>query len=206
MSEAGPETERLLAEKVAIRDEMINLLHTWAAIENRLANLLREIIGDKTGEVAFAIYFAPSSMEVRFQIVDSAMRALVDEKSHADFYVAWNRILSSIQRGKNMRNAVAHGAIGTAYVNGSNHVRLLPPIFDFKRLIPKKRGQTPGYGSNELRQSTEALSKKLKSLDLVSEWLAATKAGDLVASKKIFAELETHLQTLAGEQPQPSKA
>jgi hypothetical protein len=141
----SPETKRLFEEQAAIREAMLNLLHTWASIECRLATILHDIINDKTGEIAFAIYFTPSSMEVRFQIVDSAMKALFDETRYAAFYAAWARLLNSIQRSKNLRNAVAHGAIGTAFVNGKNHVRLLPPIFDFRRMKPKRKNQIPQH-------------------------------------------------------------
>ena len=55
------ERQKLSADRAAIREAMVDLLHTWAAVENRFAALLRNIINDQPGDIAFAIYFTPSS-------------------------------------------------------------------------------------------------------------------------------------------------
>jgi hypothetical protein len=181
---------------------MLALLHIWANVENRFATLLHNVIKDSSGEIAFAIFFAPSSMEIRFKIGDSALKASLEGQDHSDFLCLWARLYNSIQQSKDIRNAVAHGAIGSYSSNNRNHIRLLPPIFDFGRLLPKiRKRQLPGYSSNDIRQSKEKMKRMLKMLDLVSAWVIANQAGDVSTSQEKLAALKDHLPTAT---PQPS--
>ena len=67
-----PDAKRLFKERDELRNAIVDTLHTWAAVETHLATFLANILMDKPGELAFAIYFAPTNLETRFKLVDAA--------------------------------------------------------------------------------------------------------------------------------------
>ena len=204
-----PKEQRL--EFRRLREAILELLHTWADIETHFSVLLGEILGDvpRAPLLASAIYFAPSGIDARFRIVDGALTVAIRELDARDHVAAlWARLLVSLNRSKNVRNAVAHGQISLIIGNRKrrSQARLLPPAGDIFRLDEKiQRRQLPGLSSNDLRQSARKAYNLAEAVGEITRWLAAARRSDTDTSREILAGLEDRLRTSDPQQGAPKK-
>ena len=187
------DVKRMIAETQALRDAVSEMILAWSAIESQFSLVLRNVLNDDSGAYAFAIYYAPSGSEVRIKIVDAAFDTLAGAfPAHYERITSvWERMLDRVYDVKLTRNAVAHGAISTFFRFGKNHVRLMPQIFDWRRIAPAVANeQVPGLASNDIKQSIAKIRAMTEVLTQFIVMSSALRAGDETTSLKILAQLE----------------
>ena len=147
-----------------------------------LARLLGAILNDPSNAMASAIYFAPSNTETRIAIVSAALRMKLGGLPHfSEIESAWTRFINSLNRRKQVRNKVAHGAIVTIAMKGKNHVRLTAPMFDFFRNYPRAKGQIPGLSGHDIDAAAKEVFALVKQLDI---WSQIAVTGDATLLEK----------------------
>jgi hypothetical protein len=149
---------KMRIEVNAMRDAIVDLLSSWATLENSLAFLLSMMTAQKGTpgwQMGLAIYFAPNNLETRIKIVDVALREWFrGANGEKKALSTWATISNAINRLKHTRNAVAHGAThihGKGGKKGSKmYVRLSAPMTDINRLLKR---DIPGLSVTDLLQS-----------------------------------------------------
>lgn len=123
----------------------------FSSLESALSLLLHSILNAK-GEVAFAIYYSPTSFDARAEIVGNALFQIAVENPKLGTLVdIWQQVGKKIDRVRRLRNAIAHGSVSTLLINGKQYVRLSPPIFDVIRLgRTVDKGQVPGLSTHDI--------------------------------------------------------
>jgi hypothetical protein len=159
-----------LSEQTAIRLGVADLTFAWASVENAMVMLLADLIGHPSGHLASAIFFAPTGIEARTKLVDSALKCRTKlacarmpsgTEIEALLIKEWDSIMAQLNRLRKTRNKVAHGEMtifsGTA--DSPGYARLTAPILkmDDGREEALLKGQKPGLGSNELATSVAAV-------------------------------------------------
>jgi hypothetical protein len=193
--EHDQERKKIAAEYQAIREAMLDLMFSWAGLENTLSILLGKIIRDPSNNLASAIYFAPSNTETRLNIIGSVLKMAIGGSPHYETKIApaWKRFTNSFGGRKSVRNQVAHGQITTMGVKGKNHARLTSPLFDFGRIGgPLSRGNLAGLSSNDIRQSAVAIRKLTDEVDNWMKIVDAIYAGNEKALLDTLAKLPTN--------------
>ena len=130
----------------------------WAEIENAFVFLFRMVLHHHTMAIASAIWFAPTNLETRINIVDQALReAIFESERETEILAVWVPIMNSLNRLKATRNKVAHGQLVTHRRNGKSYVRLTAPLLNravFRQ--SRSRKQLPGVSAADLEQSAIA--------------------------------------------------
>jgi hypothetical protein len=212
MTEPDPEmVAKLQAEHKALQEGILEITAAWAAIETDMAGLLRDILADPTGDVAFAIYFSPASSEVRFRIVDAGYCGLMGETrlKASDFerlIAPWRVFMDKLNRAKELRNAVAHGTIGTIGAYGKTHVRLVPPIFNFRRIFPSvQKRQLAGLSGHDITTGAKNMWSISEKAALFGAIARARHGSDDEALRKAILAAEASLMTSAPQPAAPKK-
>ena len=73
--------EKIGREERALKEAAADLFIAWSEIESRMAQLLNQVIHDP--EIAYRIYFAPTSAETRFKIVDVCVDSAFENSKRA---------------------------------------------------------------------------------------------------------------------------
>jgi hypothetical protein len=205
---------KMAADTKAIREGIVQITLAWAAVEGSMSLLLREVLGDASGEIAFAIYYSPASAEVRFKIVDAAFCELMgqSELKPAEFRVLmepWMTLYGRLNNLKEFRNATAHGSISTFARFEKNYVRLMPPIFDFRRIVPSVRNrQIPGLSAHDVTVGATAIWEIIPKIGLFFPIARARRERDDATLQKTLAQAAASLtipapQPVARKQPKP---
>jgi hypothetical protein len=204
--------EKIGREERALKEAAADLFIAWSEIESRMAQLLNQVIHDP--EIAYRIYFAPTSAETRFKIVDVCVDSAFENSERAVKIAAlWCRFRSKLGKLKDMRNNVAHGSIGHIGTPRKIHVRWTPPKFDIMKDRPKNKtarfGMLPlsGISAHDIVQSTKSMKKAIHQLWDFQDILAAIEPDDDFAVQRIIRELERDLPPSAAQSArQPQKA
>jgi hypothetical protein len=196
------ELDRLAKQRSEIERAILAIVSEWASLENSLALLLGACLDSPFG-IALPIYYAPSNTETRIKIVDAAFRHRFSTPAgHEHVMPLWETFLLRLGRNKDARNSAIHGQIATVFINGRNHVRHTPLMWDFERHRKGiKPRQLPGKSGADLKGCAEALRARCGDADLFSRLLSAP-----ATSPQTFRELEARLKKAAPPQGGPTPA
>ena len=149
----------------------------WAELELALSALLYEVlrIEPRSSHIAYAIYYSPTSLEARTELVYNALSQLIAEnKGLAAIEPLWKLIHKSICRARKVRNVVAHGTPHTLSIQGKNYARLTSPAFDVLRVGRIiLRGQIPGIAAPDLFAAAKKLTYLMECVDDVNRAITA---------------------------------
>jgi hypothetical protein len=200
----NPETLRRLAEETRrLREGVALITFAWANVENAMAMLLHAILRDDQGRFSSAIYFTPSAIETRFNIVNKAFHELLDgtpvEKELSE---VGSKIFSKLQKLKETRNKVAHGQVVTSgSLNGKNHVRLMHPIFNVQKSREAFRaGQLAGLTASDLEKHLAIVSQLVTRLEVLRSIVDLIHEGDFATWRQKVPELTADLHRATNPQ------
>jgi hypothetical protein len=191
------EIARLDAESARLRDSVAAITFAWAAVENSMTLVLARVIKDPIGDLASAIFFAPSALETRLAIVNSAVREIIHFLSiKTDVEKPWSTIMNRLGRLKETRNKVAHGQQQT-FISPRNrrHIRLMPPLYNVQAARSHPSRQIPGLSANDISGSARSVHKTVKSIDLFQEIVPLIHTREISSLQQRLVALEDSLQS-----------
>ncbi len=141
-----------------------NVTLVWAELENALCLLLGEFLGGTIRhgpkEMASVIFFAPTSLDARIDIVDSGFHVAVRQiPDSAKLIPIWNRMIRRINRNKKTRDLVAHGQIAKFETGELLEYRIVPPVTDPRFTKQVRNTNKPGRSAHELRQAQRSVKE-----------------------------------------------
>lgn len=155
-------TNNTLNDHLKIRDGILRVTISWAALENSMARLLEHIVNRKGISLGYAIYFSVSSADARFSIVDNSIRAVFRESPLDKLVNEWSNLFDSLKNIKKQRNDITHGNICTIAVPNKksikNYARLTPPIFDPNKRVTNTK-QLPGKSAHDIMKIADNISR-----------------------------------------------
>jgi hypothetical protein len=201
-----------------MKEAILNMTQNWAFIENSMASLLNSIISVSNFQFGLAIYFAVSSAEARFNIVDKVIiellekyentRDLISKKDCQRLVEIWKKIYSLLKRVKENRNSITHGNI-QSITRGEHkkvHVRLTPLMFRLDMLNQMGGGQLPGMSIKDIEETNRimhGISYALMRLNMSITYIYAREKDSLLDS---IHEIESHLKNLSAPQKNSRKS
>lgn len=132
-------------------------------------------IEPRSSHVAYALYYSPTSLEARTELVHNALSQLIAENTGlAAIAPLWALTYTKIGRARTIRNAVAHGTPHTLNIHGKNYARLTSPAFDVIRVgrIVSK-GQIPGIAAQDLVDAVARVAHLMECVDDVNRAIVA---------------------------------
>lgn len=147
----------------------------WGEVEERVAEVLAYLLDPATGSSAFAddgmvgfvIYYRPNNTETRFGIVDAVVRLHMDRHvlHRQRLLLCWEKIYSKINKIKERRNTIAHGAVRMVFRHENKPLN--PPqarlTWAWYDLMREKRelvkGQLPGQSIHDLNEIADNFQK-----------------------------------------------
>jgi len=167
-----PTARQLASSHRVLKEAAAELVHAWAELESALAFLFAVMLAKpETGRACLEVFFAPSNMETRIKMVDTALVCLLRESRWKTLILPeWITIQNSLNRSKSMRNEVVHGMRAT--VSSSElptQPRIIPSRFNTARMFDRKSG-TPvtGPGANEIRNSIAAVYNNIDGIRILA--------------------------------------
>lgn len=187
----------MLKEQQDIALGVADVTFAWANLENYMVMVLAQIILDKTTFLASAIYFTPASIDNRVKIVENALKAIVaDTPAEAPLLGKWHSLANRLIRQRKTRNKVAHSHI-TIISGTPSYARLTTPMLkrDPDEDAAMRKGQKPGMGSNELRNSAKATHSVGKEIVRFVSYVKLVQAADYATLLQKLSEAEVAIQT-----------
>jgi len=181
-----------------MREGVADAILAWASLENGSVMLLANLISDREDlHFASAIYFAPTSIDVRTSILNRAFLARFnDELQHRDFRELWGKLVKRIDGKRQKRNIIAHSGIATHFQNDENHVRLMKPIWNSYELVPlSKSGQLPGMSANDVLQISKGIWDLAETLQMFTSAVRSFRIGGAQALSQACLQLKTRFST-----------
>ena len=197
--------------RAAFREAVAETVWAWASIDSYLI-LVLSAATKMTHPMTSTIYFAVSSTESRFRIIDAAISELVLEVPAAiRIRNVWSSWLDKANRLKNTRNKIVHGHVTTMSSGRSTDLRLTPPFWSYQNIRAAQGGATDtrnafnGLSLNDVEAHHRKMNETAKILiglpDLMN--IAYTSPESLPEK---FVELEERLKTMGlqlGDQSPP---
>lgn len=196
---ASPYTGVIPDKAVAEIDDLkhaISEFHSaWTLLENQLSNLLNAILGyDKTKtRMAFAVFYAPTSMETQLTLLDDCLNLLVREHAYDLRIIAiWSAISDRIVKCKKDRNFIAHSSIHVFKDGEEKFARLTSPITNITSWskAPTAHRSWPGYGTRELNAKHQRVIGVSDMVLEYAQFIYALTANDGTSQEK-FQKLES---------------
>lgn len=206
---------RLSQEQTALEKEHADLSNlqlatyrTWVEMEQSLCALLYVILNiqPRSSHIAYAIYFAVTSLEARTDIVHHALTQLISENKGKlrDVEAAWTFVRDSLRGPRTIRNKVAHGAPLTLAIRNKKYARFCPPPFDQVRVGRKiQEGQIPGLTTSEIRRSLKTVNQMINLTDAINRVVDEFHEQHESALRHRLGELKAHLQALQSRSQVP---
>jgi hypothetical protein len=182
-------------ERKRIRNAVMSFHGAFSSLETALSTLLYAILHIPDSQLAYAIYYSPTSFDARAELVNNALIQITTEQSRlADLLPHWKKINDKMQQIRNLRNAVAHSSLLTFSINGKFHTRLSPPAFDVIRVGRKKATrQIPGLSGHDIWQGTRKARWLSERIDDVNRLVTEFRDGNPSLREK-YAALEAGLR------------
>jgi hypothetical protein len=154
MKRRTAEGERLKREHEEIKKAVDHFNAIFAGLEIALSALLYATLNIRKSQVAYAIYYSPTSFDARATLVDNALTQIIsesDELKESELLSLWQCVHANIAPARRLRNALAHGSQITLSIRGKQHARFAPLAFDVIRLgRPMAKRQIPGLTANDI--------------------------------------------------------
>jgi hypothetical protein len=183
-------------EHQRIRDNLAQFYYTFSTLETALSALLYAILNLRDSQIAYAIYYSPTSIDARAEMVHNAVIQIAAErKPLADLLPLWETIYRKTQRVRTLRNAVAHSSQITYGIKNKLYARLSPPAFDVIRVGRKQaQRQIPGLTSNDLWEGIRKIRWLTERVDDVNRLVTEFHDGNPSLLEK-YRALEAGLRT-----------
>jgi hypothetical protein len=185
--------ELLERDHEKLRGAIVAHQRGWAELEIALSALLYEVlrVEPRSSHVAYALYYSPTSLEARTELVHNALIQLIAENPGLTAIAPlWASTYRKIRRARTIRNAVAHGTPHTLSINSKSYARLTSPAFDVIRVgRTASKGQIPGIAAQDL---VDAVTRVARLMECVDDTNRA-----IVAFRDNPSAFEEHLRSLA---------
>ena len=204
MSEADPAISPLaavedtasVAEQDAICIAVAEVALAWANAEDLMVSLLNAIL-DNASKIPAAIYSTPAALDVRIDLVDNALKALLaTSELREPLLKMWRSIVLTLKTLCETRNAVTRGQIVT-YGSGSEaYYRLANTLtrFDDAHDELLRRGKRPGLGPDELKLAAEAVGTVAQQITEFRPYITMLGKGDYTTLARKLEEAEDKAQ------------
>ncbi len=162
--------EQLKKEEDAIKAAVAEFNRVFATLEGSLSGLLYATLNLRNSQVAYAIYFSPTSFDARAELVKNALIQIASENKELQCLIEpWKRIKKNIDSTRNLRNALAHGIQTTFSIGGKRYSRFSPLFSDVTRIGPSlAKRQIPGLGSQDIFHGTEMAKRTLEHVGIAN--------------------------------------
>ena len=156
---------------------IVHHMKLWSQLETALSALFYEIlhIEPRSSHIPYVIYYSPDGFDAREKIVDKAFRQFLRENPQSSVIEPhWDIIHDELNKAREMRNKIAHGAPLILGIRGETYVRHSPPAFDINRvgnLIPT--GTIPGVPVEKISRSNKSIIKLVECIDATNRAIAA---------------------------------
>lgn len=188
---------RVEADHKLIAAGIVQFNRWFAQLETALSALLYVLLNKPASQVAYAIYFSPTSFEARVTIVENTLIQIASENDKlAPLTKMWKTASFYIQKVRRLRNAIAHGTPTTVMAFDKPHARFTAPAFDIIRIgrIMANR-QIPGLTHHDIEQGYKRVLLLHEIVDGFNRAVSAFHEGNPALPEK-FAELERSLTRL----------
>ena len=209
---ARTETPTEAARRVALERErmdaaLLNVIRYWGYLEQQYCLILEACLLPTTFAMAMAIYFAPSSTETRFAIVDSAVQAVLwGHKKERGILAVWGRFKNRVNRQKNVRNMVAHGEIITYPLGGRAQVRLAHSQLDtVRRFRARKERQAEGMSVSDVEHHAKAIEQRIQEAQRFSMFIHHLRTGGRGPSPNMSRAIKRARRPPSPPAPAPSE-
>lgn len=165
------------------RIAVANAIFAWASLEDKLVTLLGAALHTVAGSpMASAVYFAPSNIETRLNIVDRVVCEFPFTRKNLEgpFLAEWAAVLGKINRLKNTRNKLAHASlVGTPNPSRTKRVvRVASQIYDVqRRRDSKEAGQLPGMSPADVEAHVKAIQALIPIVEGLRDLIWASNYG-----------------------------
>jgi hypothetical protein len=189
--------ERELRELDAV---VLHHMKLWSELETALSTLFYEILHTepRSSLIPYVIYYSPEGFDAREKIVDKTLRQFLRENPKSSAIEPhWDRIHDELNKAREMRNKIAHGAPLILGIRGKNYVRHSPPAFDVNRvgnLIPT--GTIPGVSVEEISRANKKIIKLVECVDAINRAIAAFSQDGADTLLRTLPPLEASLTAL----------
>ena len=117
---------RIAPEHERIRTNAALFNSMFSDLENSLGLFLNVLLNIPNSQIAYAIYFSPTSFEARCEIVQNVLWQLISENPLIKpLQISSDAVFRKIERARRIRNVIAHASPQTLQINGRKHARLL---------------------------------------------------------------------------------
>ena len=176
-------------EHERIRRNVTQFTIAFSGLETALSALLYAMLNIQKSQIAYAIYYSPTSFDARAELVGNALIQLATEnKPLADLLEIWTTISDSIRQARNLRNAIAHSSPLTHSINGKLHARLSPPAFDVIRIGRRlAKRQIPGLSAHDIWEGIKKVRALDECVDCVNRLVAEFHDGNPSLQKRYDA-------------------
>jgi hypothetical protein len=177
--------QRIEREHTAIRSAVQRFNGLFSELEIALSALLHQTLNGPQHQLAYAIYFSPTSFHTRAEMITNVLVQLASKNKKLTRLIdLWPEIEKAIDSARNLRNAIAHSHNLTILVGRKRHVRLAPPAFDVLRLDRKiASGSKFGLTANDITRGCTDLSWFIQRIDDVNRLVCAFYAAVSLRSK-----------------------
>ncbi len=202
---AVAEDQASIAEQDAIRVAVAEVALAWANAEESMVSLLGAILNNAS-KIPSAIYFTPAALEVRIDLIDNALRALLAATEVQEpLLKRWDPIMLTLASLRETRSAVTRGQIVT-YGSGSEaYYRLANTLtrFDDAHDALLRKGERPGLGPDELKLAAEAVGAVAQQIDAFHPYVTMLGKGDYATLTRRLEEAEGKGQSSPDPVPSP---
>jgi hypothetical protein len=190
-------------EHERLRNHVGQFLYIFSTLETALSTLLYAILNIRDSQIAYAVFYSPTSFEARAEIVNNALIQIATERQPlAGVLPLWQTVRDKMQDVRRLRNAVAHSSQTTYGIGDKLYARLSPPAFDVIRVGRKRaKRQIPGLTSHDLWEGIKKIRWLSERVDDVNRLVTEFHDGNPSLREK-YAALEAGLR--AGRSPAQS--
>jgi len=179
---------------------VVHHMKLWSHLETALSALLYEIlhIQPRSSLIPYVIYYSPDGFDARQKIVVRVLQRFIRENPKCVVLKRhWETINNELQKAKDIRNKVAHGAPLILGIRGNKYIRHSPPAFDVRlvgELIPT--GTIPGLSVEEIKKANQKINKLAECIDDTNRAIAAFHQFGPDTLQKSLPPLDANLQAL----------
>jgi hypothetical protein len=191
---------KMKAEMALMNIAVAETNYAWARIEDGMLLILKEALGDNEGKITSAIYFTPSNLETRFQLVRNTLHEARKDWWFGDrfkFEQEWDAMILKLNRLKQTRNKIAHSGVQSWQKSRQNratctigHVRLAPSFYNWQEFDRTTGKQMPGMSVNDVVTHVEAAKKLGSHILLLKDIVRLYKASTSFPNEELQQALD----------------
>jgi hypothetical protein len=188
---------RVEADHKLIAAGVVKFNRLFTELETAMSALMYALINKPDSQIAYAIYYSPTSFEARATLVENSLVQLSSENVKlVSLIKTWESARDYLQKVRRLRNGIAHGAPLTVVINAKQYARLAAPAFDIIRIgRPIAKRQVPGITHQDIEQGVQHVLRLREVVESVNRLVSSFHDGDPALQDK-FAALDLSLTKL----------